>query len=136
MNNTTNMNATISNDAMTKLKKKYTIQKIAAVVAIICSIINFLAYFQNKIHVPETLCSISIIAGFACYIVGGLRNVISFAVKATKIAWFAVPIFPMDCIIGIIGFTIILFIAFLQPFVAVLACCQKTRNTLIEAGEL
>lgn len=135
-NTNTTINATTSNNAMSKLKKRYTIQKIALIVAIICSVINYLAYFQSNVHVPDTLCTISIVAGFACYIIGGLRNVISFAVHATKIAWFAVPIFPIDLIVGVMGFAIILITAMLLPFAAMLACCLQTRSTLVEAGAI
>ena len=130
---TTAADNTVSNtDA---LKKRYKFQKIAAIVALVCSFINFSGIFLGK-DVPDALLYISIIAGFACYIVGGLKNVISFAAKATKMAWFAVPFFPMDLIVGIMGFILIIMVAIFLPFVAVLNCCQRSRNALKEAGEI
>ncbi len=116
------------------LKKRYKYQKIAAIVAVVCSFINFRGLFLGK-DTPTALFYISIIAGFACYIVGGLRNVISFAARAAKMAWFAAP-FPMNLLVGAMGFFLIIIAAFFLPFVAVFSCCQKSRNALKEAGAI
>jgi len=136
-NNTTTFTAaannTISNIDI--LKKRYKFQKIAAIVALVCSFINFRGIFLGK-DTPEALLYISIIAGFACYIVGGLKNVISFAAKATRMAWFAAPFFPMNLLVGVMGSILIIMVAIFLPFVAVLNCCQRSRNTLKEAGEI
>lgn len=136
MNNNTNPTVQSSDAEIEKLKKRYKKQKIATIIALICSIVNCLALFQNKIHIPQGYSSIAIIIGLICYIFGGIRNLMSLANKLASAIYDLDLPFPANIILKAVCIFGAIIVALIIPFVGVLGSCLETRDILIDEEEI
>lgn len=138
-NNANNANATINAAAITastedKRMKKYRRQKIATIIAAVCSAITCTALCVQNSHIPAGVMYASIIAGIACYFAAGISGLFHFITKAVKKTWTAVPVFPINIIAFFTGIFLILMLVLFCPLFGTAWSLQETRNELKEAA--
>lgn len=139
-NNANNSNVTINAAAVTastedKRMKKYRRQKIATIIAAVCSAITCTALCVQGSHIPAGVMYASIIAGIGCYFAAGIPGLFHFIAKAVRKTLTVVPVFPINIIAFFTGSFLILMAVLFCPIFGTAWSLQETRNELKEAAE-
>lgn len=109
-------------------KKVLTNRKSALIIAAVATLLNLIAFLTD---IPVLLL-IGVIAGVVSYVLGsGFKDAMEAGAKIAKIGWLIIPVFPLDCICGIMTVIMSFFIAFLMPVAFVFVSFMNAKKECI-----